>query len=294
MTFAREISIPVVPDMPPRSPSAPKLLDRVRQTIRLRHYSRRTEQAYLAWIRRFIVSSGTRHPQEMGEPEITAFLSKLAARGVAASNSESSAQRHRLPLRGRPRSARGVDDPASLHRAFSQVMSMQLKRYGLFGFVTYAALALVASSAARASQAPNQREVPPAFQDYGVQIANIRNPRLDLKSHPIGNTFRTVLRRGVRENGANFAGWYSVVEWGCGSNCRLFAIVDLRNGRIYHNREFVLARGAQYRADSALFVANPRYPDAETFLADIPVSYWVWKNRILSCLYPSSACKNLK
>jgi integron integrase len=71
--------------MPPRSPSPPKLLDRVRQAIRLRHYSRRTEQAYLAWIRRFLVSSGTRHPQEMGEPEITAFLSKLAARGVSTS-----------------------------------------------------------------------------------------------------------------------------------------------------------------------------------------------------------------
>jgi integron integrase len=85
MTFARPISIPIVADMPPRSPSPPKLLDRVRQAIRLRHYSRRTEQAYLAWIRRFIVSSGTRHPQEMGEPEITAFLSTLAARGVSAS-----------------------------------------------------------------------------------------------------------------------------------------------------------------------------------------------------------------
>jgi len=85
MTFARTIRIPIVPDMPPRSPSPPKLLDRVREAIRLRHYSPRTEQAYLAWIRRFIVSSGTRHPQEMGEPEITAFLSKLAARGVSAS-----------------------------------------------------------------------------------------------------------------------------------------------------------------------------------------------------------------
>ena len=47
-----------------------KLLDRVRRAIWIRHYSRRTEQADLAWIRRFMVSSGTRHPQEMGEPEI--------------------------------------------------------------------------------------------------------------------------------------------------------------------------------------------------------------------------------
>ena len=63
----------------------PKLLDRVRAEVRLRHYSRRTEEAYVAWIRRFIVSSGTRHPRDMGEPEVTAFLSKVAARGMSAS-----------------------------------------------------------------------------------------------------------------------------------------------------------------------------------------------------------------
>jgi Phage integrase, N-terminal SAM-like domain len=63
----------------------PKLLDRVRQAIRLRHYSRRTEQAYVAWIRRFIVFNGKRHPRELGEPEVTAFLSGLAARSVSAS-----------------------------------------------------------------------------------------------------------------------------------------------------------------------------------------------------------------
>ena len=67
------------------SPSPPKLLNAVREAIRLRHYSRRTEEAYIAWIRRFIVASGTRHPREMGETEVTAFLSRLAARGVAAS-----------------------------------------------------------------------------------------------------------------------------------------------------------------------------------------------------------------
>ena len=59
--------------------SSPKLLERVRDAIRLRHYSRRTEQAYVAWIRRFIVFHGKRHPKELGEPEVTAFVSSLAA-----------------------------------------------------------------------------------------------------------------------------------------------------------------------------------------------------------------------
>ena len=67
-------------DMP-----SPKLLDRVREAIRTRHYSRRTETAYVAWIRRFIIFHGKRHPNQMGAPEVAAFLSSLAARGVSAS-----------------------------------------------------------------------------------------------------------------------------------------------------------------------------------------------------------------
>jgi integron integrase len=64
----------------------PKLLDHVRQKIRLRHYSIRTEDAYVQWIRRFILFHGKRHPQEMGKAEIEAFLNHLASeRNVAAS-----------------------------------------------------------------------------------------------------------------------------------------------------------------------------------------------------------------
>ncbi len=63
----------------------PRLLDRVHDAIRVRHYSPRTEQAYVSWIRRFIVFHAVRHPVEMGAPEVTAFLSHLATRGVSAS-----------------------------------------------------------------------------------------------------------------------------------------------------------------------------------------------------------------
>jgi len=63
----------------------PKLLDRVRDAIRARHYSRRTEQAYVLWIRRFIIFHGKRHPRELGEAEVAAFISSLANRGVSAS-----------------------------------------------------------------------------------------------------------------------------------------------------------------------------------------------------------------
>jgi len=63
-----------------------KLLDRVREEIRARHYSRRTEEAYVHWIRQYIRFHGLRHPRELGSSEITAFLSWLAVdRHVAAS-----------------------------------------------------------------------------------------------------------------------------------------------------------------------------------------------------------------
>ena len=64
----------------------PKLLDRVRATMRLNHYSPRTEQVYVDWIKRFIRFHGVRHPQEMGPDEVKAFLSHLATQmNVAAS-----------------------------------------------------------------------------------------------------------------------------------------------------------------------------------------------------------------
>ena len=64
----------------------PRLLDQIRDRIRVLHYSYRTEQQYLAWIRRFILFHGKRHPLAMGAAEVEAFLTYLARdRNVAAS-----------------------------------------------------------------------------------------------------------------------------------------------------------------------------------------------------------------
>lgn len=63
-----------------------KLLDQVREVIRIKHYSIRTEQAYLGWIKKYILFNQKRHPSEMGRREVSAFLSHLAIdRHVAAS-----------------------------------------------------------------------------------------------------------------------------------------------------------------------------------------------------------------
>ncbi len=64
----------------------PRLLDQVRQELRLRHYSRRTEESYVSWIRRFILFHGKRHPSELCTAELDHFLTDLATtRNVSAS-----------------------------------------------------------------------------------------------------------------------------------------------------------------------------------------------------------------
>ena len=56
------------------------LLQQIVSQIRVRHYSRRTEDTYLHWIKRYIYFHNKRHPGEMGEPEVTQFLTDLAVR----------------------------------------------------------------------------------------------------------------------------------------------------------------------------------------------------------------------
>ena len=55
------------------------LLEKVREAVRVRHYSRRTELAYVGWVRRFVVANGRRHPRELGAREVEAFLTRLAS-----------------------------------------------------------------------------------------------------------------------------------------------------------------------------------------------------------------------
>jgi len=74
---------------PPSQP--PRLLDRVRSAVRLRHMSRRTEETYVAWIRRFILFHGKRHPDEMGTREVVAFLSHLAVEQEVSASTQNQA-----------------------------------------------------------------------------------------------------------------------------------------------------------------------------------------------------------
>ena len=68
------------------TPDQPRLLDRMSEALRTRHYSPRTEQVYVLWVKRFIRFHQLRHPKEMGEPEVNEFLTHLAvAEKVSAS-----------------------------------------------------------------------------------------------------------------------------------------------------------------------------------------------------------------
>lgn len=71
--------------------TTPRLLDQVRAAIRVRHYSRRTEDTYVHWIRRFILFQAKRHPREMGEREVTAFLTYLAVEKHVAASTQNQA-----------------------------------------------------------------------------------------------------------------------------------------------------------------------------------------------------------
>jgi integron integrase len=68
-----------------------RLLDQVRDAIRLRHYSIRTEDAYVQWIRRYILFHGKRHPSSMGADEVNAFLTHLAVDGDVAASTQGQA-----------------------------------------------------------------------------------------------------------------------------------------------------------------------------------------------------------
>jgi len=69
----------------------PRLLDRVREAIRARHYSRRTEKAYVGWIKRYIFFHDKRHPAEMGGAEVTRFLTTLAVEARVAASTQNQA-----------------------------------------------------------------------------------------------------------------------------------------------------------------------------------------------------------
>ncbi len=120
----------------------------------------------------------------------------------------------------------------------------------------------------------------PRFSDYRVDEQLKRKPvRVDLKSDPQAKTYRTRLREGA-EGGPNFSGHYTVVIWGCGSNCQNFAIINARTGKVYFYPGMT-SYGMLYRIDSNLIITDPiSAQDTSDFQSNIPdwrmTRYLVW------------------
>jgi hypothetical protein len=149
---------------------------------------------------------------------------------------------------------------------------------GRISFIALISLATPDSSATR-----------PDFGDYRVQdIYTGRPASVDLSSHPIAREYRTRLRKGAAK-GPNFAGHYSVVDWGCGSGCQNFAIVDSINGKVFHTPGINSQAGQSFRLDSRLLIMNPVESFGITGVEDCDVpralapigKYFEWKNEEL-------------
>lgn len=144
---------------------------------------------------------------------------------------------------------------------------------------------------AKQALAPAAEEVQmPSFEDYSVSEAERFSgtpAEADLNTSPIGNTFRTRLREGAAQ-GPNFAGSFTVVQWGCGTNCAQFAIIDAETGEIY-DVPWGVETGLDYNLDSRLIVLNPPEPTRNAYPEQIPqqinTRYYEWTGEELRLLF---------
>ena len=158
-----------------------------------------------------------------------------------------------------------------------------------------ASLALAVGILLHASAASTQA---PDFEGFAVKDVFTGTPvSVDLSSHAMAREYRTVLRTGAAK-GPNFAGHYTIVEWGCGSNCHLFAIVDAVTGKVFVPlSSYPLDLG--YRLESRLLVVNPGDDFKAMFggcpdhaVAWKPVShYYEWRSEQLTHFTDVDFCK---
>jgi hypothetical protein len=110
---------------------------------------------------------------------------------------------------------------------------------------------------------------PLAFTDYSVHVDEIKfDKKLDFSNYEFKKMYITVTTNDVKENGVNFAGHYSFSYWGCGSPCKLSAVVDLKTGKVYNGLPSGI--GYSFKKDSRLIIVNP--PDSTNWY-DITVPY---------------------
>lgn len=119
----------------------------------------------------------------------------------------------------------------------------------------------------------------PRFEDFpATEFSNNKNIVVDINSHPIGREFRTAIRYSVERFGINFAGKYSIVEWGCGTTCSNGVIVDADSGYIYPLPE-PMANGYEASKDSRLLIQNPIIIGGDWTRPWYKMRYWEWTGK---------------
>ncbi len=128
----------------------------------------------------------------------------------------------------------------------------------------------------------------PAFQFEDFPVHEIYHGRPASPVFPKHFGFYTKVREAARK-GPNFAGHYTIAEWGCGSGCQSFVVVDAISGTLYYSAPFedldlpsVSYGGVEYRLDSSLFIADgcPEHvTPKETVYEPCSISYYEFKDR---------------
>jgi hypothetical protein len=132
---------------------------------------------------------------------------------------------------------------------------------------------------------PSQTPSLPRLDDFPIRESFTKPPTSpDVHSTRLGRRFRTVIRREAR-NGPNFAGHFTLVRWGCGSACIMYAVIDAATGRVFEQPIQTMV-GATFSRESALIIADPpdsararfkgERPPADCVSCGTPAAY-VWR-----------------
>lgn len=157
---------------------------------------------------------------------------------------------------------------------------------------TVATIALTLIFIAAPSAANAQGPRLPRFDNYRVRKNFSGRPAaVNLRSHPKAPLFRTRLKLSARE-GPNFAGRFTVGLWGCGSDCRMLAVIEARTGRV-HFAPFWVGIDATFHLDSALLIVNEseieRYLAGEAMLDVYEPAWYVWRGNRFIQIFKSQA-----
>lgn len=129
---------------------------------------------------------------------------------------------------------------------------------------------------------------PPQFSDFSVTAIYTGTPAaVDLTSNADAPNFKNNLQLAAK-TGPNFAGHYTVAEWGCGSNCQNHMLIDAKNGKVYGLSEDAVSEcGVEYRLNSSLYIADQEDCTKGSVTATLPTRYYIWKDSKLILIYQS-------